>query len=245
MTLPLGLIIAGCRLKMSRACNLSAILMIACTFAGCFDARQGERYEPDTIFNNPPTANVDEEDPLPHLSIYNSKLQLKDGGGKIVFTIKPSGDGFVMLDQSDQEMARFHLINNRLIVNAADGTELGEVTFLEDRFKIKTHRRSGCYWNLRRQADGNWKLEDQADRLLSKIKERGYGYEIEDPFESSLYKSKLKAGKCTLRDSADEIHYYTKDNATPLAMACLGFDVLEPLHVKAALMTMVRQFGHQ
>lgn len=228
---------------MSRVSIFPIALLIAFTASGCGDSKPDESINPGTAFHNAPSTK--EKNSSPHASEIESKIKLKDGDGETAFSIKRREDGFELLDHTEQTIANFYLIDNRLKINSPNGTELGDVTFTNHKFKIHDSTKPKEYWNFRMQTDGDWKLEDQHDQLVGKIKKRDYGYEIEDPTGRSLYKSKLKDGKYSLRDNSDTTRYYTKDNATSLAIACIGFDALEPLHIKAALMTMVLELGQQ
>ena len=96
---------------------------------------------------------------------------------------------------------------------------------------------------MKRQSDGDWKLKDGDDRLLAVIKKRDYGFEIEDASDKSLFKSKLKDGKRSLRNAADDTVLYTKDEFPPISVACLGLEQIESLPVRAGLAVAVLFFA--
>jgi len=98
-------------------------------------------------------------------------------------------------------------------------------------------------FKLQRQDDGDWKLENGQDKLIYKVKRRDYGFEIEDEAENSLYKIKVKDEKTSLRNAVDETVYYTKDPVSALGFACLGFDVIEDLRIRVALLVSVTGGG--
>ena len=86
-----------------------------------------------------------------------------------------------------------------------------------------------------RQGDGDWKLEDGADKLIYKIKKRDYGFEIEDAAEGSLYKIKLKDNKTSIRDHQDKSIAATKDSISTLAATALALDAIADVRLRAAL----------
>ena len=71
------------------------------------------------------------------------------------------------------------------------------------------------------------------------IKKRDYGFEVEDALDNSLFKVKLKNGKTSLRDASDQTVFSTKDQVVTLAVTCLGFDAIDSLPLRTALMTML------
>ena len=93
-----------------------------------------------------------------------------------------------------------------------------------------------------RQSDGDWKLKDGNDALLAVIKKRDYGYEIEDGNEQSLFKSKLKEDKRSLRNASDETVLSTRGTISPLCVAVLGLEQIESLPIRAGLATAVMLF---
>ena len=282
---------------MPRVSIFPIALMIAFAFIGCGDSNTNVNQNSGVPVDSAPFTQEINSDPSQPSRPIESKIKLKDGEGGTAFSVKRREDGFELRDKAERTIITFHLIDNRLKIKTLDGSEVGDVTFsnqkfkiqdatkpeqfwnfrmqidgdwkLEDqddqllgkiktldgsevgdvtfsnqKFKIQDATKPEQFWNFRMQIDGDWKLEDQDDQLLGKIKKRDYGYEIEDPTGRSLYKSKLKDGKHSLRDHSDKTLYYTKDTATPLAIACMGFDVLKP-HIKAALMTMVLESDQQ
>jgi hypothetical protein len=79
---------------------------------------------------------------------------------------------------------------------------------------------------MQRQDDGDYKLEDGANKQIYTIKVRDYGFEIETPQKQSLYKVKVKEGKISLRNASEQTVFSTKSKFLPIAVACFGFDVL-------------------
>ncbi len=87
---------------------------------------------------------------------------------------------------------------------------------------------------------GTGKLEDGHGKLLSKIKKREYGFEIEDAMDTSLAKVKTRDGKVSLRDASDRTRYATHSSAAhPILVACLGLDQAGDLTMKTALLVRV------
>ncbi len=169
-----------------------------------------------------------------------AKIKVEDGLGKLAFSIKPEDDGAKLVDASDHEIARFNLKGDKLKVKDSADRVLGYVTGSYGKYHLKDQQQKTVLFELQRQADGDWKMEDGHEKLLYKIKKREYGFEIEDAYAQSLAKVKTKDGKVSLRDASDKTRYATHSSAaSPLLMACLGLDQVGDLPMKAALMVRI------
>lgn len=131
------------------------------------------------------------------------------------------------MDAADRELARLTRDDQQKIKikNAADQT-LAYVVPAADHWKLENANQTEELYILRRQNDGDYKLEDAADREIYRIKQRDYGFEIETPTKQSLYKIKVKDGKVSLRDASDQTILSTRSPLSPIAMACFGFEAL-------------------
>jgi hypothetical protein len=177
-----------------------------------------------------------------------AKIKIKTANGDTAFSIKPQDNGAKLVDSKEKEIARFVLDGSKMKVKNADETVLGYVVAYDDGYyKIKNADQTVDLYKFQPQSDGDWKLEDDMDKLIYKIKKRSYGFEIEDNAETSLFKAKLKEGKNSLRNAKDETVYSTKDQIPILAMVCLGLETLDEtdsrLELQAALMTMLIMAG--
>ncbi|MEO2010175.1 MAG: hypothetical protein ABGX22_15985 [Pirellulaceae bacterium] len=169
----------------------------------------------------------------------SAKIKFKTENGDTAFSLKPQDDGAKLVDADERELARFNLSGSKLKVKDANDLVLGYIVASAGKYKIKNASQGVELWKLQRQDDGDWKLEDEKDQLIYKIKKREYGFEIEDATETSLFKVKLKDGKSSLRDTSDHTVFSTKDQVPTIAVSCLGFETIESLPLRSALMTML------
>ncbi|NJM99956.1 MAG: hypothetical protein HC800_24970 [Phormidesmis sp. RL_2_1] len=169
------------------------------------------------------------------------KIKFKQGNGDEKFSLKFEPDGAKLVDGADQELARLTL--DASIHRNAGGSRqgagkvkikdinhqvLGYVVIHDGYWKLENAAQTEELYILRLQADGDLKLEDGTDKLVYRVKRRDYGYEIESPKKTSLYKVKVKGDKTSLRNANDETVLSTKSPILSTAMACFGFDVLSP-----------------
>lgn len=168
-----------------------------------------------------------------------SKLKFKGADGEVSYSLKPEADGAKLVDANEREIARFTVDQNKLKIKDAADVVLGYVIFADNHFKIKNADQTQELFKLQAQSDGDWKLEDGRGKLIYKIKKRDYGFEIEDDKDNSHSKAKLKSGKTSLRNRAEETVLYTKDEINTLAFASMGFEALKSQPLQAGLMTMV------
>lgn len=173
------------------------------------------------------------------------KIKFKQEDGSERYSLKFKPDGAKLVDGADNELARLTIDENQKvkIKDAADQV-LGYVVTKTGYWKLENADQTKELYILRRQEDGDFKLEDGNDNLVYKIKVREYGYEIETPDEVSLYKVKVKDGKISLRDANDVTVISTRSQMVPAAMVCFGFDVLSPAQ-QAALAYAVNRTGGQ
>ncbi|MBD1895990.1 hypothetical protein H6F60_15285 [Coleofasciculus sp. FACHB-129] len=171
------------------------------------------------------------------------KIKFKQEGGAEDFALKPEVDGAKLLDGKDKELARFNVDDGGKvkIKNPADQV-LGYVVTKEGYWKIEDADQTKELYVLRRQNDGDYKLEDATDKEIYRIKARDYGFEVESPDKQSLYKVKVKNGKTSLINAADKPVFSTKSQVSAIAIASFGFDVLSK-EQKAALAYAVNRSG--
>ena len=173
------------------------------------------------------------------------QIEFKQEGGDEIFTLKLRPDGAKLVDASEVEIARLTVdANQKIKIKDANDQTLGYIVSRDGYWKVENADQTQELYILRRQDDGDYKLEDGADQQIYRIKVRDYGYEIETPTKESLYKVKLRDGKISLRNAQDETVLYTRAAIAPIAVACFGFDVLSP-EQQAALAFAVSQTGGQ
>ena len=155
------------------------------------------------------------------------KVKFKRGDGSVAFVLNPKDNGAKMVDGNNEELARLAVDPKQRVKmkNAADEV-LGYIVPGNGYWKIENPEQTQELYILRRQDNGDYKLEDGESRPIYRIKARNYGFEIETPQQQSLYKIKVKENKITLRDAEDKTVLSTEFGFTPIAVACFGFKKL-------------------
>lgn len=169
-------------------------------------------------------------------------VKFKQEDGSEAFSLKPKEDGAKLVDGTETELVRLTVQVNKVKIKNADDEVLGYVVTDETKWKLENPEQSQELFLLRRQADGDYKLESGTDEPIYRIKQREYGYELESPDQQSLYKVKLKDGKLSLRDVGDRTVLSTRDDLQPLAMTAFGFDVMS-LEQQAAIAYAIHLVG--
>ncbi|MGB7416619.1 MAG: hypothetical protein WA902_20620 [Thermosynechococcaceae cyanobacterium] len=168
-------------------------------------------------------------------------VKFKQEGGNERFTLKYKADGAKLEDASGAELARLNVdADQKVKIKDAGDKVLGYIVPTAGAWKLENAEQSEALYILRKQADGDYKLETGKDQPVYRIKKRDYGYEIESPDKKSLYKVKEKEGKISLRNAEEKTILYSKDKTSLIAMACFGFEVLSQ-EQQAALAYAVSQ----
>ncbi len=171
-----------------------------------------------------------------------SRVQIKDAAGKDVWEFKGKDDGAKVVDAQEHELFRINLSDHKLKIKKPDDTVVGYVSAKPGEFKVIDATGKKELFEVQRQADGDWKLKNGRDELVVRIKKRDYGFELESQDEKSLFKSKLKDGKASLRDARDQTVYYSKDTASTLAVSCLGMKAISDDGMRLGLVAAVMWF---
>ncbi|MFK7820723.1 MAG: hypothetical protein AB8G99_18540, partial [Planctomycetaceae bacterium] len=66
------------------------------------------------------------------------------------------------------------------------------------------------------------------DKRIYRLKEKDYGYALEDNNDNTLFRAKSKDGKIVLRDPSDKTVLYSKDLKQPLALVFFYMKELTP-----------------
>jgi hypothetical protein len=153
-------------------------------------------------------------------------LKVRDGAGREVFSLKWEVDGAKLVDPQDRELARLKPRDDRVKINGPDDAPLGvlggDATKLEVRSGDKT-----LLFVLRRQADGDYKLEDARAGLLAKLEVKGPDYvRVEDAGGATLYKVKRKGGKIVATDPGDRPVLAAEGAGSLMGFAVLGLERL-------------------
>ncbi|MBD2744240.1 hypothetical protein H6H02_22195 [Coleofasciculus sp. FACHB-1120] len=192
--------------------------------------------------SSPQTSPIAQNNPSA-VATNTEKIKFKQEGGAEAFALKPEADGAKLLDEKDKEIARFNVdAGGKVKIKSAADKVLGYVVVKDGYWKIENADQTKELYVLRRQNDGDYKLEDGADKEIYRIKARDYGFEVESPDKQSLYKVKVKNGKTSLINAADKPVFSTKSQVNPAAIASFGFDVLSK-EQKAALAYAVNRSG--
>jgi hypothetical protein len=173
------------------------------------------------------------------------KIKFKTEGGSDLFSLKQQADGAKLVDGKEQELARMKADKPGKIKfkNAADKT-LGYVVIKQGYWKLENPEQNKELYILRKQSNGNYKLEDAANKEIYQIKPRDNGLEILKYNNQLVYKIKVKEGKISLRNPSEKTIFSTKSGISPIAFACFGFDVLTR-EQQAALAYAVNSTGGQ
>jgi hypothetical protein len=175
---------------------------------------------------NPNPSPVSQANELPPVVENQSQIKFKQENGSDRFSLKLKNDGAKLVGDKDREIARLKLDNNKVKIKNSGEKTLGYIVTETGYWKVENPEQTKELYILRRQDDGDYKLETGDDREIYRIKKRDYGLEIETPEKKSLYKIKVKEGKTTLQDGSGKTVFSTKSQIIPMAIACFGFDVL-------------------
>ena len=156
-----------------------------------------------------------------------TKVKFKLENGNEAFSLKPKDNGIKVEGADGTEIARL-TVDERQKIKIKDKSDrpLGYIVTKDQAWKLENAEQTQELYILRRQSDGDYKLETGDDKQVYRIKSRDYGWEIETPQKQSLYKVKTKGDKIVLRDRNEATVIKTKGNIPSLAVACYGFDVL-------------------
>jgi hypothetical protein len=173
------------------------------------------------------TTTVNQATPASNVSENTEKIKFKTAGGSDLFSLKQVADGAKLVDANEKELARIKSDKPGKIKlkNSVDKV-LGYVVTEKDYWKVENPEQNKELYILRRQDDGNYKLEDGAKKEIYLINASKNGLEIGTPDKKLVYGVKVKEGKTSLRDASGKIVFSTKSSLSPIAFACFGFDVL-------------------
>ncbi len=212
------------RLKFTVALGIVLLALTACTNTSTIE----QPAQPSN--DEAPSTETTAQETGSDAQTAGDQLKFKRDDGSEAFAIKFQPDGAKWVDGNDQELARFTVDENQKVkIKDPSDNVLGFVVIKDGYWKIENAEQTQELFILRRQDDGDYKLEDGSDTQIYRIKQRDYGYEIETPDKQSLYKVKISEdGKVSLRNASDETVISTRAAIAPVAVASFGFDVLSP-----------------
>ncbi|BAY98122.1 hypothetical protein NIES37_20700 [Tolypothrix tenuis PCC 7101] len=194
-------------------------LFLITTIVSCSSGKSGSDVANNGSLQNTPVAT--------NVAANQGKIQFKTEGGSELFAMKPEADGAKLVDGKNQELARIKADKSgKIKIKDSSEKVLGYIVAEKGYWKLKDANQSQDLYILRRQNDGDYKLEDAAKKEIYRIKARNDGLEIETPDKNLVYQVKVKEGKTSLRKSSSKTIFSTKSQLSPIAFTCFGLDVL-------------------
>jgi len=155
------------------------------------------------------------------------KIKFKTEGGSDLFALKQQGYGAKLVDGKNQELAKIKTDKpGQLKIENSSDKVLGYVLTEKDFWKLKNPEQKQDLYILKKQSDGDYKLQDAAKKEIYLIKAQDNGLEIQTPDKKLVYQVKVKEGKTSLRDADNKTIFSTKSEFSSIAFACFGFDVI-------------------
>ncbi|MFH7030872.1 MAG: hypothetical protein ACHBN1_37375 [Heteroscytonema crispum UTEX LB 1556] len=209
-----------------------------------FGCSSGNKSASDVSTPNTQTTSVNQGTPASNVAASTEKIKFKTAGGSDLFSLKQVADGAKLVDANEKELARIKTDKpGKIKLKNADDKVLGYVVAEKGYWKVENPEQNKELYILRRQDDGNYKLEDGAKKEIYIINASKNGLEIGTPDKKLVYGVKVKEGKTSLNASGKTV-FSTKSNLSPIAFACFGFDVLTR-EQQAALAYAVNLTGGQ
>ncbi|MBW4641905.1 MAG: hypothetical protein KME23_02595 [Goleter apudmare HA4340-LM2] len=227
--------------------SLITVLFIVASF-GCSNPKSTDTFIPGVSQTVPPTTDVSKPEATPVAQsnvTATDKIKFKTAGGSDLFSLKQQADGTKLVDGQNQELARIKTDKpGKIKIKNVSEKVLGYVVTAKGSWKLKNPEQNQDLYILRRQNDGDYKLEDAAKKEVYRIRASNDGLKIETPDKQLVYQVKVKGDKTSLRKASAQTIFYTKSGLTPIAFACFGFDVLTR-EQQAALAYAVNSTGGQ
>lgn len=164
--------------------------------------------------------------PPGNLQNQTDKIKFKTETDSELFSLKLQTDGAKLVDAKNNEIVKIksEQLGKVKIKNASDKV-LGYVVTDKGNWKLENSEQNKALYILKLQNDGNYKLEDSANKEIYQINATNNDLLIQAN-NQLVYKVKIKEQKTSLRDASGKTVFSTKSNITPIAFACFGFDVL-------------------
>ena len=173
------------------------------------------------------TADSTPKTPKKQKNKKTQKVKFKRGDGSVAFYLQAKNNGAKMVDGNNEELAQLAVDpKQRVKMKNAAGEVIGYIVPGNGYWTIENPKQTREMYILRRQDDGDYKLEDGKSGAIYRIKAHNYGLEIETPEKQSLYKIEVKDKKITLRDAEDKTVLSTESGFSAIAVACFGFEKL-------------------
>ncbi|MCC5640514.1 hypothetical protein LC593_32740 [Nostoc sp. CHAB 5844] len=218
--------------------KIYVLFFIITAIYGCSSTNKSS-LEPNKVNSSPVAVNAT------NVAARNEKIKVKTEAGADLFSLKQQADGAKLVNEKEQEIARIKADKSGKVKfkNAADKT-LGYVVTAKGSWKLENPEQNQALYILRKQSNGDYKLEDAAKKAVYQIKSGDNALEILKPNNQLVYQVKIKEGKTALKNSSGKTGFYTKSSISLIAFACFGFDVLNR-EQQAALAYAVNSTGGQ
>ena len=155
-------------------------------------------------------------------AIAADKIKFKNPDKTEVYIIKSKDYGFKLVDGTQKLIAKYKFKDTRLKVKNADGQEMGVISGNESKLKIKKNKRT--IYVLKAQAKGAFKVKDENDNTIYKLKPKDYGLKIKNGEEKLVGKTKRKGDKIKLFSADGKLVISTKAAISLLAASCANFE---------------------
>ncbi|BAY31250.1 hypothetical protein NIES2107_31090 [Nostoc carneum NIES-2107] len=194
-------------------------LFLITTIVSCSSGKSGSDVANNSSLQNTPVAT--------NVAANQGKIQFKTEGGSELFAMKPEADGAKLVDGKNQELARIKADKSgKIKIKDSSEKVLGYIVAEKGAWKVKDANQSQDLYVLRRQNDGDYKLEDTAKKEVYRITASKDGFVIETPDKNLVYQVKVKEGKTSLRKASSKTIFSTKSQLSPIEFTCFGLDVL-------------------
>lgn len=201
--------------------------------------------------NNPIKDEVSQQNTQPttvtatNVANRTEKIKFKTEFGADLFSLKQQDNGAKLVDGNDQELAKMRENSpGKVKIKNPSEKVLGYVIREKSQWKLENPEQSQALYTLKRQNDGQYTLEDAANKAIYQIQTRNNGWEINTPDQKLVYQVRIRDGKTSLRDSSANTVFSTRSEISPIAFACFGLDVLTR-EQQAALAYAVNLTGGQ
>lgn len=203
--------------------NKSGLLYIICftlvfTNIGCGNTNKTSADIPNPTATIVSTPSNSENQP--------NKIKFKTETGSELFSLKLQTDGAKLVDAKNNEIVKIKSEQSgKIKIKNASDKELGYIVREIGSWKLENSEQNKTLYILKLENNGNYKLEDSANKEVYKINATNNELLIQTN-NKIVYKVKIKEQKTSLRDASGKTVFSTKSNMSPIAFACFGFDVL-------------------
>jgi len=165
--------------------------------------------------------------------------------GKRLMELVPRGQRVKLENARGELVVRFRLEAGRLRIELASRELVGFVAPQAadtGGLQVVGARGASVLYRLRREPDGDLKLQDGAGRTVYEVKLRDYGFKTVDARGAVQSRVRVKPTKVSVRDAAGKTTLSTDDSIPPPAAACFTLNGL-PLEFQTGLALAIIHWG--